>query len=112
MPNSAWASSDEDRAAEAVEIGLSEREGFADPQPGSPEEHDQRAKALPVRSIADDSHHSDDLFHRRRVGWVLLALAAWRAAAVVTGHGRWRAAMAGSVGHDGFHGPPSWVGIA
>jgi uncharacterized protein (DUF1778 family) len=47
-------------------VALSERERFADPKPGSPQGHDERAKALSVRAIADDPHDGDDLLDRRR----------------------------------------------
>jgi hypothetical protein len=42
----------------------------------APEQHDEGAEALAVRVVADYAHDGDDLFDRRRVGRVLLALVA------------------------------------
>jgi hypothetical protein len=94
---------DEDRAAGAVEVGLGERERFADPEPGSPEQRDQRSGPQTVRCVAGGAHDRDDLIGRRRVGGVAYALVPWRSAVVVAGHGDSRAAMAGGVESDGFH---------
>src|SRR3954452_24433643 len=65
-----------------------ESERFADPQPGAPQQHDQRPESVAVGAVTDGAHHGDDLLHRRRVGGVLLALVAWWAPSVVAGHGR------------------------
>jgi hypothetical protein len=43
---------DEDRAAHAVEVGLLKREGFADPKPRAPKQHDERGNRWPsARSL-------------------------------------------------------------
>jgi len=74
-------------AARAVEIGLRERERFADPESGAPEQHEQRPEAQTVRSLAGDAHDGDDLFDRGWIGRVAHALVARRSAVVVAGHG-------------------------
>jgi hypothetical protein len=68
-----------------------------DPQPSTPEQHDQGAEPLPVGAIAGSTHHRDDLLNGRRVGRVVLALVPRRASAVIARHRRGRAAMAGDV---------------
>jgi hypothetical protein len=68
---------DEDRAARSVEIALMNSKRLADPQPGTPEQHDQRPKSMAVGAVTDRAHHRDDLLHRRRDRRVLLALVAW-----------------------------------
>jgi hypothetical protein len=65
-----------------------ERERFGDPQSRTPQQHNQRTKSVTVGAVTDRAHHSHDLFNRRRVGGVLLALVSWRTASVVAGHGR------------------------
>lgn len=80
--------SDEYGAAGSVQIALLECEGFADSQSGASEQNDQRAEPVAVGAIADCAHACDDLFNRRWVGRVLLALVARRTASVVAGHGR------------------------
>jgi hypothetical protein len=99
----AFPAADKDGAAGAVQIALLMRESFADPQACSPEQHDERAEAVAVWAITDASHDRDDLFNRRRVGRVLLALVARRAASVIARHGRRGAAVAGGVQEHGFH---------
>jgi len=79
---------DEHCAAGLVQIALLKSERFADPQPGAPQQHDQRPESVAVGAVTDGAHHGDDLLHRRRVGGVLLALVAWWAPSVVAGHGR------------------------
>jgi hypothetical protein len=73
----AFPASNEQCASRTVEVALLQREGFADPQPGAPEQHDQRAESMAVRAVPNGAHHGDDLLNRWRVGWVLLALIAW-----------------------------------
>jgi hypothetical protein len=51
-----------------------ERQRFADPQSGTPQQHNQRTKSLTLGAVTDRAHHRDDLFDRRRIGRVLLAL--------------------------------------
>ena len=94
---------DEYRAAGSVEIALLERAHFADPQPGAPEQHGQRAEPVAVSPIADGAHDRVDLFNCRWIGRVLLALVAWRSASVIAGHRRGRTAVAGDVQQHGFH---------
>src|SRR5207253_5158789 len=80
---------DEHSATGAVEVALLESERFADPKPGAPEQHNQRAKPVPVVAVTDTTHHGDDLLDRRRISRILLALIARWATSVVAGHSRW-----------------------
>jgi hypothetical protein len=56
-----------------------------------------------VGTVADRSHDGDDLLNRRRIGRVLLALVARRAASVIARQRRRRAAMPSGVQQHGFH---------
>jgi hypothetical protein len=68
----------EHRSAGRVEIGLGKSERFADPKPGSPQDHSQCSQASAVGTIAGGAHDGDDLLDGRRVppesalfrGWV------------------------------------------
>jgi hypothetical protein len=51
-----------------IEIGLGERERLVDPQPGTPQDHDQPAKPAAVRTVTGGVHDGDDLLHFRRIG--------------------------------------------
>jgi hypothetical protein len=73
----AFAAPNEHGAAAAVKIALLEGERFADPQPGTPQQDDQRAKPMAVGAVADRAHDSDDLLDGWRIGWVLLPLVPW-----------------------------------
>jgi hypothetical protein len=83
---------------------------LADPQPSTPQQHDQRANPVAVGTVPDRAHDSDDLLDGRRVGRILLVLVARRAAAVVAGHRRRRAATPGSVQQNGFPESSLWMG--
>jgi hypothetical protein len=65
---------DQYSAAGAVEVALLERERFADPHSGTPKQHNQRSESVAVGAVTNRAHHSDDLFDRRRIGRLLLAL--------------------------------------
>ena len=84
----AFPAPDEHCAAGAVQIALLQGKRFTDAESGAPEQHDQRAKPVTVRAIADHPHDGDDLLDRRRIGRVLLALVARWAALVIAGHCR------------------------
>jgi hypothetical protein len=99
---------DEHCAAGSVEVAPLKRERFADPQSGAPQQDDQRAEPVTVGAVIDRAHDRDDLFDRRRICRVLLALVAWRAPYVIAGHGRWRAAVSGDIQQHGFHESPFW----
>jgi len=94
---------DKHSATGAVQVALLERERLADPQPGAPEQHDQRPEPMAVGAVTDITHYRDDLFNRRRVGGVLLALVSWRTASVVARHGHPGAAVACGVQQHRFH---------
>jgi hypothetical protein len=94
---------DEDGAARSVQIALLERERFADSQASPPKQNNQRAKPVALGAITDRAHDRHDLFNRRWISRVLLALVAWRTASVVTGHGRRRTAVTCDVQQHGFH---------
>jgi len=83
------ASTDEDRAAGSIQIAFLKRERFIDPEPGTPEQDDQGAKALTVGAVTDGSHDRNDLLDGGRISGVLLALVPWWAASVLARHGRW-----------------------
>jgi hypothetical protein len=99
----AFAPADEHGAARTVEISLRKRERFADPESGAPEQHDQRPEAQSVSFLTSHAHDCDDLLDRWRVGRVVHALVAGRAALVVAGHRRRGASMACGVESDEFH---------
>jgi hypothetical protein len=94
---------DEHRAEAAVRVTLLEGECFADPQAGTPEQHDQRAKAVTVSAVADRAHDRDDLLNARRIGRVPLALVAWWTPSVIARHSRGRSAVTSGVQQHGFH---------
>jgi len=76
-------SPNEHGAAAAIKIALLERERFTDPQPGAPEQDDQRAKPVSLGAVADRAHDGDDLLNGWWIGRVLLAIVARRAASVI-----------------------------
>jgi hypothetical protein len=80
-----------------VKVALLKSERFTDPQARTPEQHNQRAKPETIGAFAKRTHDSDDFLDGRRIGRVLLALVARRAASVIAGHRRGRAAVAGGV---------------
>jgi hypothetical protein len=80
--------SNEDGATGAVEVALLEGERLADPEAGAQEQHDQSAESMAVCAVTDCAHDRDDLFDRRRVGGIPLALVSGRTALGVAGHGR------------------------
>ncbi|MBV9193949.1 MAG: hypothetical protein JO168_07355 [Solirubrobacterales bacterium] len=57
---------------------------------------------MAVSALAERAHERDNLFSRRLVSGVLLALVARWTASVMAGHGRRRAAVAGGVHQHGF----------
>jgi hypothetical protein len=80
---------DEYSAAGPVEVGLLERERFADPQSCTPQQHNERTKSVTVGAVTDRAHHCHDLLDRWRIGRILLPLVSGWTASVVAGHGRW-----------------------
>jgi hypothetical protein len=76
----------DDCAASGVEVGLGQLEGFADPQPGTPQQNDEATQASAVGSIARGAHDRDDLLDGWRVGGIAQTLVPWRSALVVAGH--------------------------
>jgi hypothetical protein len=102
----ALALANDDRSASGVEVGLGQLERFADPQPGPPQQHDERAQASAVRAAAGCAHDRDDLLDDWRVGGIAQALVPGRSALVVARHRDWRPVMTGGVVQDGFHRAP------
>jgi hypothetical protein len=94
---------DHDSAAGPVQIALLQRQRFADSQAGAPEENDQRAESMAVGAITECAHDCHDLFNRRWIGWVLLALVAGWTTSVIAGQGGGRTAVASDVEQHGFH---------
>jgi hypothetical protein len=68
----------EDRASNKVKVGLSERERFADPKAGAPQNDDHRMKP-DAAGIIRCTHDRDDLLDRRRVRRVFQSLVVGRA---------------------------------
>src|SRR5947209_6443487 len=64
----AFASAHGEGSARAVDVGLGEVECFADPQPGSPEDDDQRSQAGAVRVVDGGAHDGGDLLDGWRGG--------------------------------------------
>lgn len=75
-------------AAATVLVGLLEGKRFTDPQPGAPQQDDQRAEPVSVGTVTNCAHDGNDLLDGRRIGRVLLALVARRATSVIAGHRR------------------------
>ena len=67
----AFAVTDQQRPAGGVDVGLVQRQRFADPQPGAPEDRDQRPQAQAVAVMTGLAHDHDDLLRARRVRRVL-----------------------------------------
>ena len=84
----ALTTSDQDRAAAAVQIGLDERERLTDPQSCAPEHDDDRAQSHALRPAAAGAHYGNDLLDARRVGRVVQASLWGRAPLVEAGQGR------------------------
>ena len=95
--SSAFAASNEQRAAAVIEIGFGEAEGFLDAEPGAPEDHDQAAQPAAVGAVASGAHDGHDLLHLRRVRRVARALVSWRATGVEPRHGRRRPTSTGAI---------------
>jgi hypothetical protein len=100
----ALAAPNQERAAALIEIALSQGERLVDPQPCSPQEHDQRAEAAAVRTIACGAHDGDDLLHLGRIGRIPQPLVVRRTPGVESRHRRRRTTSAGAIeqqlGHD------------
>ena len=77
--------------------GFGQGERLADPQAGAPQDHDQRPQPGAVWSVARSAHDGDYLVDCRGVSRIVQAFVPWRSAAVVGGHGGWRAAMTSSI---------------
>jgi hypothetical protein len=108
---SAFAATDEQRAAAVVEIGFGERERFLNAQPCAPQNDDQPAKPAAVWAIAGSAHDGDDLLHLGWISRVAQTLVAWRAAGVESRHRRGRSTSTSrfeqQLGHDPSSG--SWA---
>jgi hypothetical protein len=63
----ALAAPHQQRPAARVQVGLRERERFADAQPGAPQHDDQAAQPATVCRVAGAPQHGDDLLGR---GWI------------------------------------------
>ena len=92
MPNSAFAMPDQNRSPPLLEIGLNQRQRLVDPQPGTPEHHNQPVQAIAVPGVAGVAHHRNDFIDTQRVSRVTLTLVTRRFAGVKRLHHRRRAA--------------------
>jgi hypothetical protein len=99
----ALAASDQQRAAAGIEVALGKGQSFIDPKAGSPQDHDQRPKAAPMRPITGGAHHGDDLLDLRRIGRVAVPLVAGHLADVEARHGSWRPASTSAIKHQFGH---------
>jgi hypothetical protein len=88
----AVAVTDEHHAAIGVEVSLTERKGFADPQASAPQHDDDAAQPQAVGTLASGAHYEDDLLHCRWVRWVAKPLVSRGQALVEAGEGCGRAA--------------------
>jgi hypothetical protein len=61
---------DEQRAAAGIEVALVQVERFLDPQPGTPQHHDQPADPIATDTVSGLAHDRDDLLDPRRIGRV------------------------------------------
>src|SRR5947209_3414826 len=59
---------DEHGPAATVKVALLQVARFAEPQAGTPEQHDQRAESVTFGAVADRAHDRDDLLNGRRIG--------------------------------------------
>jgi len=91
------ASADDDAPADGIKVALSERQSLVDPQSCAPEQDDESTGTQSRCSVAGASHHRDDLFDGGRIGRVVAALVARRAAIVKAGHGRRRPAATSGI---------------
>jgi hypothetical protein len=98
----ALAATNQDSAALLVQIGFGQTERLADPQPGAPEQDDQRTEPVTVGTVASPAHHRDDLVDRRRVSRIAKPLVARRSPVVIAWHRRRGAATTGSVQQHRF----------
>jgi hypothetical protein len=99
----AFAATCQNRAAGGVEVGLGEIERLADPQPGPPQDHDQRPQPGAIGTITRRAHHRDDLLHGRRIGGMAPAFVPGCATLVKARHRDRRTRMTGSVIQNGMH---------
>ena len=53
--SAALAATNKHRAAGSIQIAFLKRERFTDPQPGTPEQHDQGAQAVAVGAVTNGS---------------------------------------------------------
>lgn len=96
-PLAAFALADEDRSASWFEVGLAQDECFVDPQTGAPQDHDQRADSVAVKTGAGGPHHGDDLLDPGRVGRVAPSFVARDEPATVAGERGRRSTTACSI---------------
>ena len=102
-PATALAAPHEQRAARLVEITFGEFQRLVDPEPSSPEDHDERPDPLAVRPVACGTHNRDDLFDLGWVGWVPVTLVAGRLPDVESRQRRGRPAAKGAIEHELGH---------
>ena len=111
-PATTLPSTDQDGAALAVKIGLSQRQRLADPKPGTPEHDDHPAQPHRLRSVPRGSHHGDHLLHGWRVWRIAKPLVARHAALVKPGQGRLRPAAPGTIRQSHrFHDVLLWTTV-
>ena len=106
----AFAVAHQQSAAVPVEVGLVERERFADPQPGAPEHYDHAAQPVTVGAITGGTHHRDDLLNGRRIRRIPNPFVARRNTTVKGRRSRWGAAAPSAIRQrDGLHDVLLWT---
>jgi hypothetical protein len=80
---------DQNRSARVLKVGLCQGERFADPEAGSPEHDDQRAKAQVVRPVARLAHYLNYFLDARWIGWIPVAPVTGRAPDMEARKSRW-----------------------
>jgi hypothetical protein len=75
--------SHEQRAARLVEVAFGQLQRFVDPEPGLPEDHDQRPHPVTMRPAARNAYDSHDFFD---LGWVGRIVVPGHLAGVGSGH--------------------------
>ena len=111
-PTTTLSSTDQNRAALAIKIGLSQRQRLTDPQPGTPEHDDDPAQPHRLGPSPRRSHHRDDLLHGRRIRRIPQALVARHAALMKAGQGCRRPAPPSAIQQSyRFHDALLWTTI-
>jgi hypothetical protein len=103
----ALAATDQHRSATLIEIGVGERERLVDPQPGTPQDHDQPAQSTAMGTVAGGAHDGDDLLDLGPIGRLAQTLITRRPAGVKSRHRRRRSTTGDAIEQQLRHDPSS-----